>query len=80
MDTGEPNYTKERRTLIDKIRREQPISKNVLDAMRTVPRHLFVKHNLWTNSYSDIPLAIGSGQTISQPSLVALMSDLLQLN
>jgi protein-L-isoaspartate(D-aspartate) O-methyltransferase len=51
----------------------------VLDAMRKVPRHLFVPENLSGQAYSDGPLPIGEGQTISQPYIVALMTELLEL-
>lgn len=53
--------------------------KLVLDAMRKVPRHLFVSENLIDQAYSDGPLPIGEGQTISQPYIVALMTELLGL-
>jgi protein-L-isoaspartate(D-aspartate) O-methyltransferase len=49
----------------------------VLEAMRTVPRHLFVPEELARAAYEDSPLPIGEGQTISQPYIVALMSELL---
>lgn len=52
----------------------------VLDAMRRVPRHLFVEDALQSHAYGDFPLPIGSGQTISQPYIVALMTEQLQLN
>lgn len=48
-------------------------------AMREVPRHLFVPAPLIEEAYINYPLPIGAGQTISQPFIVALMSDLLQL-
>ena len=51
----------------------------VLDAMRRVPRHLFVEDALQSHAYGDFPLPIGSGQTISQPYIVALMTEQLQL-
>lgn len=51
----------------------------VLVAMRTVPRHLFVAPALAWQAYSDHPLPIGGGQTISQPAVVALMTDLLDV-
>ena len=51
----------------------------VLDAMRTVPRHRFVSQALRDEAYSDRPLPIGSGQTISQPYIVALMAEALKL-
>jgi protein-L-isoaspartate(D-aspartate) O-methyltransferase len=50
----------------------------VLAAMREVPRHLFVEESDWSLAYLDTPFPIGSGQTISQPYIVALMTELLQ--
>jgi protein-L-isoaspartate(D-aspartate) O-methyltransferase len=49
----------------------------VLAAMRSVPRHLFVPPELAKAAYEDCPLPIGEGQTISQPYIVALMTELL---
>jgi protein-L-isoaspartate(D-aspartate) O-methyltransferase len=51
----------------------------VLAAMRKVPRHLFIPRDLASSAYKDRPLPIGEGQTISQPSLVALMTEILEL-
>ena len=51
----------------------------VLEAMRQVPRHLFVEAAMQAHAYGDFPLPIGSGQTISQPYIVALMTEALQL-
>jgi protein-L-isoaspartate(D-aspartate) O-methyltransferase len=51
----------------------------VLDAMRAVPRHEFVPETLRTSAYEDRPLPIGSGQTISQPFIVAYMAEALAL-
>ncbi len=51
----------------------------VLSAMRQVPRHLFVPQALRDQAYVDDPLPIGDGQTISQPYIVALMTQLLEL-
>lgn len=51
----------------------------VLEAMRQVPRHLFVPDTVRAEAYDDHPLPIGEGQTISQPYIVALMSELLEL-
>ena len=48
----------------------------VLAAMRSVPRHLFVPESLRSEAYGDSPLPIGDGQTISQPYIVALMTEL----
>ncbi len=52
----------------------------VIDAMIEVPRHLFVPKKLRHRAYNDYPLPIGLGQTISQPYIVAFMTELLQLN
>ena len=55
------------------------LSASVLTAMRHTPRHAFVPADLRNAAYDDRPLPIGYGQTISQPYIVALMSDLLRL-
>lgn len=52
----------------------------VLKAMGEVPRHLFVPKRVRAQAYEDYPLPIGLGQTISQPYIVAYMTELLQLN
>ncbi len=54
-------------------------NRDVLDAMREVPRHLFVPEYLKNRAYEDNPLPIGEGQTISQPYIVALMTESLEL-
>lgn len=51
----------------------------LLDAMRRVPRHLFVRAAERAMAYGDFPLPIGHGQTISQPYIVAVMTELLRL-
>ncbi|MGH3088911.1 MAG: protein-L-isoaspartate(D-aspartate) O-methyltransferase, partial [Rubrobacteraceae bacterium] len=51
----------------------------VLEAMRSVPRHLFVDGALAAQAYEDRPLPIAGNQTISQPYIVALMTELLEL-
>jgi protein-L-isoaspartate(D-aspartate) O-methyltransferase len=51
----------------------------VLEAMGEVPRHLFVEEALWSEAYGEHALPIGSGQTISQPYVVARMCELLKL-
>jgi len=53
--------------------------KKVLDAMARIPRHLFVEERLRERAYADYPLPIGDGQTISQPYVVALMTEALRL-
>ena len=54
-------------------------NQRVLDAMKKVPRHLFVPSETMEAAYSDRPLPIGSGQTISQPYMVAVMTEALGL-
>ncbi len=54
--------------------------KRVLEAMERVPRHLFVDSSTITNAYSDMALPVGAGQTISQPYMVAVMTELLELS
>ncbi|MBI5902882.1 MAG: protein-L-isoaspartate(D-aspartate) O-methyltransferase [Deltaproteobacteria bacterium] len=54
-------------------------SKEVLNAMLTVPRHLFVAEALYSQAYNDYPLPIGEKQSISQPYMVALMTEALGL-
>lgn len=52
---------------------------NVLRVMENTPRHLFIPENLRQEAYFDGPLPIGEGQTISQPFIVAIMTELLEL-
>lgn len=52
----------------------------VLDVMRRVPRHLFIDSSTAVSAYTDMALPIGEGQTISQPYMVAAMTELLELN
>jgi protein-L-isoaspartate(D-aspartate) O-methyltransferase len=63
----------------DQIIRRGITDERVLDAMRSVPRHEFVPEDLQQRAYSDRPLAIGYGQTISQPYVVAYMTEQLRL-
>ena len=63
-----------RERLVSRLRDEGITNENVLDAIRSVPRHIFVDEALASRAYEDIALPIGMGQTISQPFIVALMS------
>jgi protein-L-isoaspartate(D-aspartate) O-methyltransferase len=73
-------YERERRLMVDnQIHARGVMDKKILDAMLKVPRHLFVPEFEKSSSYSDGPLPIGSGQTISQPYIVAYMTELLEL-
>ncbi len=53
---------------------------HVLDAMEKVPRHVFMPEAIWERAYDDVALPIGEGQTISQPYMVAVMTELLELS
>ncbi len=63
-----------RERLLDRLRASGIENERVLEAIRLVPRHLFVDEALASRSYEDIPLPIGRGQTISQPLIVAMMT------
>ncbi len=65
--------------VVDQIQRRGIKDKRVLKAMRTVPRHLFVDKQYRSLAYEDGPMTIGYGQTISQPFMVAYMTERLQL-
>lgn len=56
------------------------LNPNVMRVMATLPRHLFVSPSLQDEAYENRPLPIGHGQTISQPYIVALMTDLLNVD
>ncbi len=62
---------KVRDRMVDRVRELGVRDSRVLDAMRSVPRHLFVDEALASRAYEDTPLPIGHGQTISQPYIVA---------
>jgi len=92
MSTGDPivsQYAELRCEMIEQIARHAQLaaretgkailSGNVMDAMKAVPRHEFVPVEVRAFAYSDSPLPIGYDKTISQPFIVALMTDLLDL-
>lgn len=62
----------------NQIRRRGVRDERVLDALIRIPRHLFVPKNLQSQAYDDCPLPIGYSQTISQPYIVALMTELVR--
>jgi len=66
-----------RERLIQRLREEGIRDERVLEAMRSVPRHLFIDEALASRAYEDTALPIGQGQTISQPYIVALMTQTL---
>ena len=83
------NYIEQRKQLIDEIKdkvastathlNSEKLGSAVLKAIETVPRHEFVPPNQRKYAYQNRPLPIGHGQTISQPYIVAIMTDLLGL-
>ena len=78
--TAEYDFDKARRKMVERQLRARGIKdKRVLSTMETVPRHEFVPEELRGRAYKDNPLAIGEQQTISQPYMVAVMTEELQL-
>jgi len=74
------DYSTLRRNMVrDQIERRGVRNPAVLDAMRTVPRHLFVPKGLQNAAYDDSPLPIGFDQTISQPYIVGAMTQMLEV-
>jgi protein-L-isoaspartate(D-aspartate) O-methyltransferase len=75
------SFLDQRRSMVEEqILRRGISERKVLRAMEDVPRHVFVPEPLRDQAYADGPLSIGSGQTISQPYIVALMTELLELD
>ena len=73
-------YAQQRKEMIEHDIKGRGIKdKEVLEAMGKIPRQLFVEKSLMKRAYADHPLPIGEGQTISQPYVVALMTEALQL-
>ena len=74
------HYRQARQRMVDyQIRGRGVSNEAVLNAMLTVPRHEFVPEEFLNQAYADHPLPIGYGQTISQPYIVALMTELLEI-
>ena len=88
-DIIDAHYDKQREKLIEIIKQEvkntseylgkDKLDKRVIDAINSVPRHKFVPFYSRLYAYRNRPLPIGYGQTISQPYIVAIMTDLLNL-
>ncbi len=77
FDTPETKKLRER--MVEQQIKARGISnRNVIAAMLKVPRHMFVPDDMVPYAYDDYPLPIGEGQTISQPYIVALMTELLE--
>ena len=77
---AQPDYSALRERMVtEQLQGRNIQSRKVLQAMRTVPRHLFVPAEQQPFAYADAPLPIGEGQTISQPYMVAFMTQVLNL-
>ncbi len=72
-------YASKRQQMVHTLIQQGIRDPKVLDAFRKVPRHVFLDEALWPQAYDDHPLPIGEKQTISQPYMVALMTEALQL-
>ena len=73
-------FTRERENMVNnQIARRGIVDERILDAMHTIPRHLFVPEEFQRDAYDDFPLPIGNEQTISQPYIVAFMTNVLDL-
>ncbi len=76
----ETSYARQRAEMVEKqLRRRGIRDEQVLEAMRAVPRHEFVAPQYRGHAYDDRPISIGAGQTISQPYMVAVMTEALML-
>ncbi len=81
MDEKDAKYARQREEMVRRqIEARGVTDPNVLAAMRNVPRHLFVSEALADQAYGDFPLPIGEQQTISQPYIVAEMTQALALS
>ena len=73
-------FARERENMVNyQIARRGIVDERILNAMRTIPRHLFVPEAYYRDAYEDFPLPIGNEQTISQPYIVAFMTNVLDL-
>jgi protein-L-isoaspartate(D-aspartate) O-methyltransferase len=80
-DASEDRFALERSRMVEQQLRARDItSPGVLDAMARVPRHLFMPESERAAAYADTPLPIGFGQTISQPYIVAFMTEALEVD
>ena len=73
-------FVRKRKAMVEnQVRSRGIVDLRVLAAMERVPRHRFLPPSLWREAYCDFPLPTGEGQTISQPFIVALMTEALEL-
>ena len=76
-DTVDIDFERARRQLVDTLRKQGIQDRRALEAIARVPRHEFVQSRFEREAYGNFPLPLGHGQTISQPYIVALMTELL---
>jgi len=80
VETSSAQYQRLREQMVERqIARRGIVDPRVLEVMRRVPRHRFVPQSVLPSAYADCALPIGEGQTISQPYIVALMTEALEL-
>jgi protein-L-isoaspartate(D-aspartate) O-methyltransferase len=79
VSLSDRKYKQRRSALADQIREKGIKDERVIEAIRTVPRHVMVDTAFESRAYEDTALPIGSGQTISQPYTVAVQTELLQV-
>jgi protein-L-isoaspartate(D-aspartate) O-methyltransferase len=80
LSSEEPSLVEARKRMVERDLKGRDIrDPKVLEIMGKVPRHLFVEPSLKSKAYADHPLPIGEGQTISQPYIVALMTQILKI-
>lgn len=78
---SQQDYTIPRQRMVERLRQHYQINDSrVLEAMRAIPRHVFVPEALQGRAYGDHALPISASQTISQPYIVARMTELLEVN
>lgn len=75
--SGSPQ--KDRRFMVERLRAQGIHDERVLKVMGQIPRHCFIREQYWDQAYANHPLPIEEGQTISQPYIVALMTEMLAL-
>lgn len=79
IDEIDDYIEKRQNMVVSQLKSRDIVDSKVLQAMLTIPRHEFVDEGIRESAYNDYPLPIGEGQTISQPYIVALMTQLLEL-
>ena len=79
QELQEDGFAEARAALLRELRQQGIRNERVLEALARVPRHLFMPEAAQESAYANRPFPIGHGQTISQPYIVALMSELLQV-